>query len=210
MTEQYFEHQPHSAEDPHTFQFNFHQKNYTFKTNAGVFSKHQIDYGSQVLIETVLDNFEIKDHDKILELGSGYGPISIILSQECPQAQISGVEINRRAYELAKENAALNHNADIQWLLTDAINLQLMERYHWVVTNPPIRAGKHVIQRFVAVAYEHLMNKGHLVLVIQKKQGAPSMKKYMDEVFGNVERVKQDKGYWILVSQKLEESSEML
>ncbi|SEP95871.1 16S rRNA (guanine1207-N2)-methyltransferase [Ignavigranum ruoffiae] len=208
MTEQYFEHQPHSADHPQTFEFSFKHKTYTFQTNAGVFSKSQIDYGSQVLLESFLSNYQVENQEKILELGSGYGPISIILNQELPQTKITAVEINRRAYELAKQNAELNQASSIQWLLTDAINLQLMDRYQWVLTNPPIRAGKHVIQRFVAVAYEHLLENGRLVLVIQKKQGAPSMKKYMEEVFGNVERLKQDKGYWILSSQKLASTDE--
>jgi 16S rRNA (guanine1207-N2)-methyltransferase len=38
--------------------------------------------------------------------------------------------------------------------------------------------------------------------VIQKKQGAPSARKKMEEVFGNVERVALEKGYWILESKK--------
>ena len=44
---------------------------------------------------------------------------------------------------------------------------------------------------------------GTLTVVIQKKQGAPSAKK-MAEVFGNVEIVTKDKGYYILRSVKEE------
>ena len=45
---------------------------------------------------------------------------------------------------------------------------------------------------------------GDLTIVIQKKQGAPSAKAKMEEVFGNCEVVKKDKGYYILRSEKLE------
>ena len=40
-------------------------------------------------------------------------------------------------------------------------------------------------------------------VVIQKKQGAPSLYKHMEDIFGNAEKVKQDKGYWILTSEKI-------
>ena len=43
---------------------------------------------------------------------------------------------------------------------------------------------------------------GTLTVVIQKKQGAPSAEKKMAEVFGNVEIVTKDKGYYILRSVK--------
>ncbi|MBA5745435.1 methyltransferase, partial [Escherichia coli] len=41
-----------------------------------------------------------------------------------------------------------------------------------------------------------------LWIVIQKKQGGPSAEKKMEEVFGNVETVAKDKGYFIFRSVK--------
>ena len=46
--------------------------------------------------------------------------------------------------------------------------------------------------------YIHLNENGEIWVVIQKKQGAPSAKKNLEKVFGNVEIVKRDKGYYIL------------
>ena len=74
--------------------------------------------------------------------------------------------------------------------------------YSVIISNPPIRAGKEVVHRILAEAYDHLVEEGQLVIVIQKKQGAPSAQKKMQDVFGNVERIALDKGYWILVSTK--------
>ncbi|EFR85976.1 methyltransferase, partial [Listeria monocytogenes FSL F2-208] len=51
-------------------------------------------------------------------------------------------------------------------------------------------------------AYDHLQETGELWIVIQKKQGAPSAEKKMEEVFGNVETVAKDKGYFIFKSVK--------
>ena len=52
-------------------------------------------------------------------------------------------------------------------------------------------------------AYNHLNQGGTLTIVIQKKQGAPSAKAKMEDVFGNAEVVKKDKGYYILRSEKI-------
>lgn len=51
-------------------------------------------------------------------------------------------------------------------------------------------------------AFPLLKVGGTLTVVIQKKQGAPSAEKKMAEVFGNVEIVTKDKGYYILRSVK--------
>ena len=49
---------------------------------------------------------------------------------------------------------------------------------------------------------DHLVVGGTLTAVLQKKQGAPSAKKKLEEVFGNCQVLKKDKGYFILQSIK--------
>ena len=48
----------------------------------------------------------------------------------------------------------------------------------------------------------HFEVGGELWVVIQKKQGAPSSKEHLIELFGNCEIVTRDKGYYILKSVK--------
>ena len=43
-------------------------------------------------------------------------------------------------------------------------------------------------------SFDHLNPGGDLTIVIQKKQGAPSARNKMEDVFGNCEIVKKDKG----------------
>ena len=51
-------------------------------------------------------------------------------------------------------------------------------------------------------AFEHLLPNGELWVVIQKKQGAPSSKEHLENLFGNCEIITRDKGYYILKSIK--------
>ena len=71
-----------------------------------------------------------------------------------------------------------------------------------IVTNPPIRAGKQVVFAIYDGSYERLVSGGELWVVIQKKQGAPSSKTHLEELFGNCEIINKDKGYYILKSVK--------
>ena len=61
---------------------------------------------------------------------------------------------------------------------------------------------KKYVHEILTGAYPRLKQGGTLTIVIQKKQGAPSAQKKMEETFGNAEIVTKDKGYYIIKSVK--------
>ena len=71
-----------------------------------------------------------------------------------------------------------------------------------IVSNPPFRAGKKVVHGLVEQAPDYLVSGGGLALVVQRKQGAESLTKKMEEVFGNVEVLDRSGGYRVLLSRK--------
>lgn len=202
MSNQYFENNEQLAHDERTISFQWQNQTLNFKTDSGVFSKNQVDYGSRVLLEAVVEDLAEPVEGPIIELGSGYGPIAISLAKSYPTIEVIGVEINQRAQLLSEENAQLNRVTNCSFIHHDATTVVIDTLGQVVVTNPPIRAGKAVIQAFVNQAYQLLQPNGSLYVVIQKKQGAPSMAKHMETLFGEVEKIAQDKGYWILKSTK--------
>ncbi|MDR2977794.1 MAG: class I SAM-dependent methyltransferase [Streptococcaceae bacterium] len=165
-----------------------------FLTDAGVFSKSAIDYGSRVL----LDNFQ-PIGQTLLDVGCGYGPIGLTLSKKYKMpATLS--DVNTRALDLAEKNAVKNA-VTADFVISDSYSA-INGQFDNIVTNPPIRAGKEVVHEILCGAYEHLTVGGQLLAVLQKKQGAPSAQKKMTEVFGNCEIVARNKGYYILRSVK--------
>ena len=74
--------------------------------------------------------------------------------------------------------------------------------YDKIITNPRIRAGKEVLHRIIKEGKGILKDNGEIWVVIQTKQGAKSLAKYMEEVFGNVETVTIKGGYRVLKSKK--------
>ncbi|MDE6655454.1 MAG: methyltransferase [Anaeroplasmataceae bacterium] len=196
----YQENQEGLHSNPSTFEFNFRNEHFIFHTDDGVFSKNYIDYGSFVLLKNYIPN---PLEGPILDMGAGYGPIGLVLSRLYSK-EVHLCEINERAYDLLKQNIKENQIQNVYPYhsnLFDALADEL--KFASVVTNPPIRAGKQVVYAIYDGAYERLLPNGELWVVIQKKQGAPSSKEYLANLFGNCEIIARDKGYYILLAKKI-------
>lgn len=167
-----------------------------FKTDRGVFSKNGIDYGSRVLLE----NYQPESAKSLLDVGCGYGTLGLTLAKKFDLG-VTMVDVNSRALDLCRQNAIDNAVSNSKIELSN-IYESVSEKYDAIISNPPIRAGKEVVHEILAGAFGHLNDGGHLTIVIQKKQGAPSAQKKMEEVFGNCQLVARDKGYFILRSYK--------
>lgn len=191
----YYSSQPASKSEQRVVQAELLGHSLTFQTDAGVFSKKGVDFGSRLLIETA----EIKRSSKILDLGCGYGPIGIALAVADPSVQITMVDVNERAVHLARENARRNRVADrIQILVSDGFQNIADEKFDQILFNPPIRVGKSVIYRLFAEAKKHLKPGGSLWIVIRKQQGAVSARAELERIYQTVHLVQQKKGYCIL------------
>ncbi|MFD2657895.1 class I SAM-dependent methyltransferase [Gracilibacillus thailandensis] len=196
--DQYFSQSPDVASDPQTWQYLLRGKKFTFTTDNGVFSKNEVDFGSRVLIEA----FHVPDIDgPLLDLGCGYGPISIALAGFLPERSVVGVDVNERALSLAEKNAKQNKIANVSFKKSDILSNVTGQSFAAILTNPPIRAGKQIVHKMFEEAKEALLPNGELWVVIQKKQGAPSAKKKLTELFEEVEVVKKEKGYFIFCAK---------
>lgn len=200
MTEQnnqmYYAENPTSQHDEHVVDYRVNDIDLKFTTDAGVFSKMRVDYGSGVLIKKMPDvNFP---SNNILDVGTGYGPLGLFAAKFWPTQTVEMVDVNQRGLDLAKKNAELNHIDNVAIFVSDVYsNIAPEKKYGLIVTNPPIRAGKTVVSNILSGAKSHLVGGG-VLLVIQKKQGEPSARKLLTKTFGNCTVLKRDKGYYVL------------
>ncbi|MET1250410.1 class I SAM-dependent methyltransferase [Sporolactobacillus sp. STCC-11] len=197
MTEHYYSEHPHVESHPHSLRAVLRQHDFLFTTDAGVFSKNAIDFGSALLIETFR---EPEISGGFLDMGCGYGPIGIALSKSFPERAVTMVDINERAVALAKKNALENQVEPV--VLQSSLFEQVSGSYAAIVTNPPIRAGKQVVHQIFRDAHHYLKEKGELWIVIQKKQGAPSALKMLQSLYGRVDIAAKKKGYSIFCARK--------
>jgi 16S rRNA (guanine1207-N2)-methyltransferase len=199
LSEHYYSRKPSTESNPVKWQTELRGNSLRFKTDSGVFSKKEVDFGSRLLIDTFVPKEGI---DRILDVGCGYGPIGLSLAKALPEVAVHMVDVNERAIMLAKDNAAENKIDNVKIYESDRLMGVEEMGFGAILTNPPIRAGKKVVHDILEQSFQHLAEGGELWVVIQKKQGAPSAMEKMQELFGEAEVAAKSKGYFILKSVK--------
>lgn len=192
MNDHYYSQHPNSESKPVPASFSYRGHDLTLMTDAGVFSKGELDNGTKILLNALPDTLA----GRILDLGCGWGPVGICVALENPDAQIVFSDINERALSLTRENAA-KYNVNGSFVQSDGF-ADIEGIFDCVITNPPIRTGKQVIYKMFADAQEHLAERGALYIVIRKQQGAESAKKYLQTLFEDVSVIDKSGGFWII------------
>ena len=170
---------------------------FTFFSDNGVFSKKKIDFGSNLLIKTIINKVNKKNID-ILDVGCGYGLIGISLAKKL-SSHVLMSDINKRALHLTKKNIVTN-KVDGEVIESNAYE-NITSTYDLIVTNPPIRAGKKQVYNILDNASNHLKNNGELWFVIRKEQGAKSTIEHLKERY-QVNIMERSKGFYIIMAKK--------
>jgi 16S rRNA (guanine1207-N2)-methyltransferase len=199
MSDHYYSRTQNVESDPKYWNTELRNTKLRFKTDNGVFSKSDVDFGTRLLVDT----FQMPDlSGDILDVGCGYGPIGLTIAKNWKDRKLYMVDVNTRALQLAKENADLNSLRNVSIKESDCLSSVREQRFAAIVTNPPIRAGKKVINTIYEQSHECLLPNGELWIVIQKKQGAPSTIDKLSSLFEKVEVVAKKKGYFIIKATK--------
>ncbi len=196
MNDHYYTRVPSSESRPVSCEYTYRGIPLVFGTDAGVFSRGEVDAGTDLLLKALPEEME----GDILDLGCGWGVIGISVARKWPAARVTLADINQRALELSRENAKRNR-ADVVCTESDGMAAFEGRIFDTVITNPPIRAGKQVIYRMFADAGKCLKPGGALYLVIRKQQGAESCIKYLQTIFANVEKISKSGGFWVLKAE---------
>ncbi len=162
---------------------------FRFITSSGVFSFGKLDKGTELLIENMI----LEGNWQVLDLGCGYGVIGIVASRFVNYVIMT--DINKRAVSIAKKNLKINNvkNAEVRWgNLYEPVK---EERFHSIITNPPVHAGKDVLREIVINAPYYLYDGGLLQIVIRTNQGAKYIKGLMEENFNEVKEIARGSGF---------------
>jgi len=198
VSEQYFAGHPKSKRLPAEIQAAVRGQSFTFRTDAGVFSRKEIDRGTELLLAAL----EVGPCELILDLGCGYGAIGIVAARLSEGGHVILTDVNERAVALARKNIAANGIANAEVRQGDLYEPVRDMAFDHIVCNPPIRAGRAIVDRIVSEAPTHLLNGGTLWLVARTRQGADSLQKRMAASFGSAEVVRRGSGFKVLRSTK--------
>ena len=196
MPDYYYTASPTSEHEKRSFRAVFAGRVLAFDTDAGVFSKQHVDPGSELLCSALPADLS----GEVLDMGCGWGAMTVMTLAKCPSVKITMADVNERALALAVSNVAKNR-MEAKAVLSDGFE-KIEGMFDAVITNPPIRAGKAVIYKMFEDAKAHLCEGGRLYLVIRKQQGAPSALKFLKELYAKAEVIERDGGYWIIECTK--------
>ncbi len=170
--------------------------NLRFISGSGVFSKHHIDPGSILLIEKCI----LEPTWSVLDLGCGYGPVGIAIAKSIPTLKVIMTDVNERAVKLSKRNVKLNNLKNVHVVCGDAYEA-IEETFDTILLNPPQTAGKDLCLLMIREAKNYLKPGGLLQIVARHNRGGKTLALYMDEIFGNVDKLAIKSGFRIYFSK---------
>jgi len=192
-TSHYFESDPTASSRRSTVRLDLPDRSLTLVTDRGVFARGQIDPGTKYLL---LDAPPPPATGTFVDLGCGYGPIGCTLAARSPDATVWAVDVNHRAVELCRDNAAALGLANLRAVDTTEVPDDLAVDVLW--SNPPIRIGKPALHDLLTTWLRRLTPTGTAVLVVQKHLGSDSLQRWLDETGWSTDRLGSRAGYRLL------------
>jgi 16S rRNA G1207 methylase RsmC len=189
----YFSAKPASADERRRISVVLAGKSLSLEVAPGIFSPDHVDLGTQVLLRTVPE-----PRGTVLDIGFGWGPIAIAAALSSPDVTVTAVDVNERALDLARRNAATAGVGDrVHVGLPSVVPDNAMFDTIW--SNPPIRIGKAALHDLLATWLPRLNTGGEAWLVVQRNLGADSLAVWLAEQgWGEVEKVASAKGFRVL------------
>lgn len=165
-------------------------------TSNGIFSPDHIDQGTEVLLRYAPVPPESGD---LLDLGCGWGPIALTLALESPGATVWAVDVNDRALELVRRNAAELGLENVKAVRPEELPDGIEFAAIW--SNPPIRVGKAELHSMLRKWLPRLAPGADSYLVVQRNLGSDSLQRWMETEFAGrlvVAREAISKGFRVL------------
>lgn len=188
----YFSSEPLSAQNLRELRVTLAGRELDLVTAAGIFSPDHVDLGTRVLLRKVPAPAQ---EGNLLDLGCGWGPISLTMALESPRAHVWAVDVNTRAVEIVRRNAQRAGIENITACTPDEVPTEVEFATIW--SNPPVRIGKAALQELVSQWLGRLIKDGEAWLVIQRHLGADSLHRWLAQNW-EVERAGSAKGFRVL------------
>jgi len=189
----YFDAQPAVVSRPHTVRLHLGDLELELQADRGVFGSRAVDLGTRTLLREAPPPPLSGD---ILDLGCGYGPIAIALARRAPAARFWAVDVNERALELTRANAAAAGTGNVTALLPEDVPAGL--EFDAIYSNPPVRVGKGPLHDILLRWLPRLRPGATAYLVVQRNLGSDSLAAWLSTQGLQVMRLKSKKGYRIL------------
>ncbi len=193
VTDHYFTAEPASPADLRPLGASLAGRTVALHTARGVFSPDRVDVGTGVLLRLAPPPPTEGD---LLDLGCGWGPIALSLAMRSPLARVWAVDVNERALDLARRNAADLDLPHVTAARPDDVPADL--RFTGLWSNPPIRVGKPALHELLLRWLPLLSPGAPAYLVVQRNLGSDSLQAWLGDQGWPTSRFASDKGFRVL------------
>jgi 16S rRNA (guanine1207-N2)-methyltransferase len=148
-----------------------------------VFSWRALDDGTRVLLDVLDERIATRATPprKVLDLGCGWGPVSVWVARTFPQARLLAIDTNHLAVACTRGNLA-KVNAGSRAMVVPSAGLDgvtLRDAPPWVedlasdldlvLSNPPTHAERHEQERTFEGVARRMTEGGTLVMVVHER-----------------------------------------
>lgn len=192
----YFTSSPASAENLRRIRVTLSGHEVEVQTAGGVFSPDRLDAGTAVLLSNTPPP---PSSGNFLDLGCGWGPISLSLALDSPHATVWAVDVNDRALDLVRRNAESLGISNINAVRPEDVPEGLV--FRTIRSNPPIRVGKNELHGMLETWIPRLDERSDGWFVVQRNLGSDSLQRWLTATFPHgysVHRAATGRGYRVL------------
>jgi 16S rRNA (guanine1207-N2)-methyltransferase len=190
----YFTAAPASADERRRTAVRLAGREVEVEVAPGIFSPGGLDKGTAVLLDEAP---EPPATGTFLDLGCGWGPITLSLALRSPSATVWALDVNERALDLTRRTAAALGLDGVRATTADGIPGDV--RFDLIWSNPPIRVGKAVLHDLLRTWLPRLAPSGVAHLVVQRNLGSDSLQRWIGTDLGMpCTRLTSSKGFRVL------------
>jgi 16S rRNA G1207 methylase RsmC len=138
----------------------------------------------------------------VLDVGCGYGAVGIAAAKLNPAIHVVLTDVNRRAIQLARQNAEKNHVRNVEVRHGSLYEPVAGLFFNAVLSNPPVSAGMELVEALIRQAPAVIAEGGVFEMVIRSKIGKKTLPQAFTEAFGNCGVLAIESGYRVLIAEK--------
>jgi 16S rRNA (guanine1207-N2)-methyltransferase len=195
-SDHYFSASPSSPEQFRRVKLELAGRPVELTTAGGVFSPDRLDAGTAVLLANTPPP---PAGGHFLDLGCGWGPIALSLALTSPRATVWAVDVNERALDLVRRNAAELSLENVNAVRPEDVPADIA--FRTIRSNPPIRVGKNELHGMLETWIPRLDLRSDAWLVVQRNLGSDSLQRWLAATFPDgygVHRAATGRGYRVL------------
>ncbi len=164
------------------------------RTRPGIFSPRRADEGTLAMLSVAA----LRPGDTVLDLGCGGGLVAIWAAAQVGDGNVSMIDVDPEAVELARQNAEINGFGNIKAFCSDGFRNYTIAELDWILSNPPYHADFGVPKHFIEKGFNRLKIGGRMVMVTKRELW---YKNKFVSVFGGVKIVKAG-DYFVFTAER--------